>query len=60
MQPGKTVTSGYTLLIADGPRELVVRLIRLCGVDLVVLVGEPSISGLNDLQRIHELLKMGV
>ena len=24
----------------------------------MVLVGEPSISGLNDLQRIHELLKM--
>lgn len=47
------------LLIADGPPGIGCPVnSALVGVDLVVLVGEPSISGLNDLQRIHELLKM--
>ncbi|MFY9120509.1 MAG: 4Fe-4S binding protein [Syntrophomonadaceae bacterium] len=47
------------LLIADGPPGIGCPVnSALVGVDLVVLVGEPSISGLRDLQRIHQLLKM--
>lgn len=47
------------VLIADGPPGIGCPVnSALVGVDLVVLVGEPSISGMNDLQRIHELLRM--
>ena len=47
------------LLIADVPPGIGCPVnSALVGVDLVVLVGEPSISGLRDLQRIHQLLRM--
>ena len=47
------------LLIADGPPGIGCPVnSALVGVNLVVLVGEPSISGLRDLQRMDQLLKM--
>lgn len=47
------------LIIADGPPGIGCPVnSALVGVELVVLVGEPSLSGFHDLQRLHELLEM--
>lgn len=48
-----------TLLIADGPPGIGCPVISaLVGVDLVVIVTEPSVSGYHDLQRVVALLNM--
>lgn len=46
------------LIISDGPPGLGCPVISaLSGADLVVMVAEPSVSGSQDLKRLHELLQ---
>lgn len=48
----------YSLIIADGPPGLGCPVIAaLTGVDIVVMVAEPSVSGISDILRLYELLK---
>jgi len=47
------------LIIADGPPGIGCAVISsMVGVDLVVLVAEPSRSGFNDLQRVSQLMHL--
>lgn len=47
------------LIIADGPPGIGCAVIAsMVGVDLIILVAEPSIAGFHDLQRIHELIQL--
>ncbi|MEN6327813.1 MAG: ATP-binding protein [Syntrophomonas sp.] len=48
----------YSLIISDGPPGLACAVIAaLTGVDTVVMVAEPTISGISDIMRLYELLK---
>lgn len=48
-----------SLIIADGPPGIGCAVISsMVGVDLIVLVAEPSRSGFHDLQRVSELMKL--
>ncbi len=48
----------YPLIIADGPPGIGCAVISsMVGVDLIVLVTEPSRSGLHDLQRVYQLMQ---
>lgn len=47
------------LIIADGPPGIGCAVISsMVGVDLIVLVAEPSVSGLHDLQRVYQLMQL--
>jgi len=47
------------LIIADGPPGIGCSVISsMVGVDLVVLVAEPSLSGFHDLQRVSQLMRL--
>ncbi|MGI6452165.1 MAG: ATP-binding protein [Syntrophomonadaceae bacterium] len=47
------------LIIADGPPGIGCAVISsMVGVDLVVLVAEPSYSGFSDLQRVYQLMQL--
>jgi MinD superfamily P-loop ATPase len=47
------------LIIADGPPGIGCAVISsMVGVDLIVLVAEPSLSGFHDLQRVHQLMQL--
>lgn len=53
------VAAQIPLIIADGPPGIGCAVISsMVGVDLVVLVAEPSLSGFHDLQRISQLMKL--
>jgi MinD superfamily P-loop ATPase len=54
----KTATEeNIPLIIADGPPGIGCAVISsMVGVDLVVLVAEPSLSGFHDLQRVSQLM----
>lgn len=48
----------YSLIISDGPPGLACAVIAaLTGVNVVVMVAEPSVSGISDIIRLHELIK---
>ncbi len=48
----------YPLIISDGPPGIGCAVISaLTGVEVVVMVAEPSVSGISDIMRLHELLK---
>jgi len=48
----------YPFIISDGPPGIGCAVISaLTGVELVVMVAEPSLSGINDIMRLQELLK---
>lgn len=50
--------AGVPLVLADGPPGIGCPVIAsVTGADLVLLVTEPSLSGLHDLQRVAELVK---
>lgn len=52
------VKSNSNLIIIDGPPGIGCPVISACaGVDLGLLVAEPSLSGLHDLKRVHGVLK---
>ncbi|MEN6348954.1 MAG: 4Fe-4S binding protein [Syntrophomonas sp.] len=54
----EAINGEYYLTISDGPPGLACAVIAaLNGVDLVVMVAEPSVSGISDITRLHELLK---
>lgn len=47
-----------TIIISDGPAGLGCPVISaLTAVDLVVMIAEPSISGISDVQRLYQLIK---
>ena len=47
------------LIIADGPPGIGCAVISsMVGVDLIVLVAEPSLSGFHDLRRVHQLMQL--
>ncbi len=53
------VAEQIPLIIADGPPGIGCAVISsMVGVDLVVLVAEPSRSGFHDLQRVSQLMKL--
>lgn len=52
------VNERHSLIISDGPPGLACTVIAaLTGVNLVVMVAEPSVSGISDIIRLYELLK---
>lgn len=54
----EAMKGNYSLIISDGPPGLACAVIAaLTGADLVVMVAEPSVSGISDIIRLHELLK---
>lgn len=49
---------GYELAILDGPPGIGCPVIStITGIDKIVLVTEPSLSGMSDLKRVHQLAK---
>jgi MinD superfamily P-loop ATPase len=48
----------YPLIISDGPPGIGCAVISaLTGVEIVVMVAEPSVSGISDIMRLQKLLK---
>ncbi len=55
----KAIQEGYDLLISDGSPGIGCPVISsLVGVNMAVVVAEPSVSGFHDLKRMHELLAL--
>jgi len=55
----KAAAEVIPLIIADGPPGIGCAVISsMVGVDLIVLVTEPSYSGFHDLQRVYQLIQL--
>lgn len=47
---------GYRLIIVDGPPGIGCTVVAaITGVDLVLIVSEPTLSAMHDMERVHEL-----